>query len=222
MFFFFPFQKVFFSIRDDHFSLYLAFALLSAWTLVMASIQRLLPDPGPNGIPQAVHAYAIVKNALLAVLIGLQWIVQTGAVLFLVESNPGQKTVMRRLFLRCAGLAGVLLIPWIISLALGKVFIGEMIDEGLLVFFFATGLYWSRTNRRARPMLKFWSAYFLVFHSLFFGMYALAGFLPGSSAASCSYIFIDGELSVVSRVCVTFHFRRVLHHLSSAAHFCDS
>ena len=151
----FIFVQVFFSIKEDHFSLYLAFALLSSFTLIIAAIQRLLPTPTGND-EGASHGYQIFLDITLAVLISLQWIVHVGAVLFLFEKNPGKKYAPRRLLLISMAISAVLLLPWILALVLNKTFIGEIVDESILILFFVGSIVLSRQRNLARPMLIYW------------------------------------------------------------------
>ncbi len=188
------------SIREEHFSLYLTFCLLSAFTLLLAVVQRLLPPPSQPATSSAAVAYQIGLNVFLGFVISLQWFVQTGAVFFLLVRNPGDFKLWR-VFLAALVVAVVLLIPWVVSLVAKEAFIGELIDEATLVAFFASSLMLTNPSFRAfvmlpdfflhpRPMMQVWSSFMLVAHLLFLTMYAVRGVSPGE-AGSCLYIVID-------------------------------
>jgi hypothetical protein len=212
------FVSMFRAIRDEYFSLYLGFSLLSAFTLFLAVVQRLLPMPTPPVTsPEAVR-YQIGLDVFLGCLISLQWFVQTGAVFFLLVRNPGNFKLWRVFFLALAVSIG-LLIPWVVALSLEQSFVGEVVDEALLVLFFAASLLLTAKEFRAcvhlpdfvlhpRPMMRVWSGYMLAAHFLFLVMYTVRGLYPHTQVGSCLYIAIDSTYYVMYAPLLMYVIRR--------------
>lgn len=178
--------RLFRSIREDHFTLYLGFCLFSAFALFAAAVQRLLPSaPASAG----ARGYQISLEVFLGVVISMQWLVQSGALFFLMIRNPGDKWSIRRVFVASVITAFCLLIPWTVSIALGKAFVGEVINETLLMVLFGAALFSTTKEcgsccpermRSARPMLRVWAGFMAAAHTLFLIMYAVRAGLPGS------------------------------------------
>jgi hypothetical protein len=79
----FIFVRLFRSIREDHFTLYLGFCLFSSFDLLLAVVQRLLPFPPSTLTTEAARNYRIGLEVFLGALIAMQWLVQVGGVMFL-------------------------------------------------------------------------------------------------------------------------------------------
>ncbi len=214
----FIFVSLFRAIREEHFSLYLGFCLLSAFTLFLAVVQRLLPLPGPPVTSPGALNYQIGLDVFLGCLISLQWFVQTGAVFFLLVRNPGDFKLWRVFFAALSVSLG-LLVPWVVALALQQAFVGEVIDEALLVLFFAVSLLLTGKEFRAcvhlpdfvlhpRPMMRVWSSYMLAAHFLFLVMYTVRGVYPHTQVGSCLYITIDAVYYVTYAPLLMFVIRR--------------
>ena len=212
----FIFVGLFRSIQEEHFSLYLVFCLLSAFTLFLAVVQRLLPPPLPGSPGSA--AYSVGLEVFLGCLIAMQWFVQTGAVFFLLVRNPGAGR-LRRVFFGALMLAAVLLVPWTVTVVLGKPFVGEIVDESVLVLFFAGSLLLMVKEFRKllnlqeftmnpRPMMRVWSGFMLAAHVMFFIMYLVRGLLPGSEVGSCLYIAVDTIYYILYAPLLLFVIRR--------------
>lgn len=189
------------AIQEEHFTLYLGFALLSAFTLMLATVQRLLPAPLPPMDPSK-RTYAIGLNVMLAFLISLQWFIQTGAVFFLLVRNPGSQSLRRRVLLPAFLMMVALLAPWIITLVLDSEFVGQLLDESILILFFFSALLLTNPSFRRcarlqdfflhpRPMMRVWGFFMLGAHVGFFIMYLVRGIMPGSEAGSCLYVVVD-------------------------------
>lgn len=185
-------------IAEEHFRLYLLFALLSAFTFFLAVVQRLLPSPQAG----APSAYVLGRQVLLAFLIAMQWLVHTGAVFFLLVRNPGADNLRRRVLLPACAMMLLLLFPWILTQVLGKPFVGEVIDEGVLVVFFSGALLLCVQSFRdlihlpdfrlhPRPMMPVWASFMLLTHLCFFITYLVRGLYPQSEVGSCLYISVD-------------------------------
>lgn len=186
----FIYVRLFRSIREDHFTLYLGFCLFSAFALFVAAVQRLMPSA-----PAALSArgYQIGMEVFLGVVISMQWLVQTGALFFLMIRNPGDYSSIRRVFFASLITAFFLLIPWTVSITLGKSFVGEVIDESLLMLLFGFALVTTSKEcgqclperfRNSRPMLQVWGGFMFGAHTLFLIMYGVRAALPGSEGTS--------------------------------------
>lgn len=213
------FVLLFRSIQEEHFRLYLGFCMFSVFALFSATVQRLLPMASSAGGASS-RSYGIGLEVFLGAVISMQWIVQTGALFFLLIQNPGDRVSIRRVLGAALTAAICLLIPWTVSIALGRAFIGELLDEGFLVLLFSLSL-WSSVRecspclpdslRSERPMLRVWAGFMLAAHLLFLVMYTVRGVWPGSQGGyskggkecvclftlfqvgSCLYIVIDSS-----------------------------
>ncbi len=178
--------RLFRSIRDDHFTLYLGFSLFSAFALFCAAIQRMLPFAP---VTEAARNYHIGLEVFLGAVISMQWLVQTGALFFLVIRNPGDRKSILWVVIGSFFAAFCLLVPWTVSIAIGKAYIGEVMDESLLILLFGLALLSTSREcsqclpermKNARPMLRVWAGFMFVAHASFLVMYSVRASLPGN------------------------------------------
>ncbi len=183
------FATLFLAARRPFFSAYAGVTLLAAFALLLTIVQRMLPVIRHDGTSN--QAYADFCFAAVTVILCAQWAVQCVTTVFLCAQRP-EGVALLRVAAIGSGCAAVLLLTYVGSAAAGRSLVGQLLNESLLVVFFAAAslpIKWSRIKPRRAASL--WSVYMLVVHLLFLSASIVRGISPGGEAGSCLYLAVD-------------------------------
>jgi hypothetical protein len=119
---------------------------------------------------------------------------------FLLIRNPGDKGAIFHVSLASVLVSVLLLIPWTVSIAVGNAWVGEVIDESLLLILFGFGVLLTFDSVRtccsarlrsmsARPMLRVWGGFMFLAHLSFLCMYVVRAALPNSESREAQFDF---------------------------------
>ena len=192
----FLFGSLFWLARWPFFTAYLGLTLFAAAALLLTLAQKLLPVvTGASS-----RTWVDFSFALFALVIALQWAVQSAVTMLLLTDRPNTAAVRWTAFLVFCFVVA-LLVPWVAGAATGHAFAGQLLAEALLAAFFACTLLLCSSRVRAcvplaqrlapRPVAAAWSGYMLAVHCGFLAASAVRGALPGAEAGACAYLVVD-------------------------------
>ena len=105
------FTGIFLLVKAQLFQIYLAFLLLTSFSLTLELVEQIMP---PVLLKHSYYWYS--TKVLYASTIYLEWLIQTGATFFLWQEDPEKN--LKKVLIASLVLSTSLFVPWIIAIFL--------------------------------------------------------------------------------------------------------